>query len=128
MTMREIRVALGHRSDWTGCNAECRMAGKHSLRWGGCEFASSPPPTVSISRAYTDAADGQRSICFDTVTVHELAELIEPALRTVAIRLGPNALAMLGRGEEVRLSGGECAHLALAAADAIVTHSNRDGS
>jgi hypothetical protein len=110
------------------CDAECRMTGTHSLRPGGCEHATPSEPTVSLSRVYTDPGDGHRFISFSRYTVADLAELIEPALREVGIRLGPNALAALGRGEEVRLTAGEYVTLALAAADAIVTHSNRETS
>jgi hypothetical protein len=65
--------------DFDGCNSECRKAGKHSLRWGGCEQATPPEPTVSMSVVYTDH-DGGPSIGFDTYTVPELARLIEPVL------------------------------------------------
>jgi hypothetical protein len=105
--------------DFDGCNRKCRQAGAHTLVWGECEHAPEPEPTVSLPRVYTDT-DGFPSIGFDTYTVTQLAELIEPALHTIKIHLGPNALALLERGEEVRLSVGEYVSLALAAADAIV--------
>lgn len=63
-----------------GCNSECRKAGAHTLRWGGCEHAPKPEPTVSMSVVYTDPEDGHPSIGFDTYTVAELADLIAPAL------------------------------------------------
>lgn len=53
---------------------------------------------------------------FVLYTVQELADLIEPALREVAIRLGPDAL-----------SAGEYAELALAAAHAIIHRHDNDG-
>lgn len=106
--------------DFDGCNRECRKAGEHTLNWGLCEHAVPPEPYVSMSAVYTDPTDGYPSIGFDTYTEQQLAELIEPALRTVAVRLGPNALAMLERGETVQLSGGEYAELARTAAHAIV--------
>ncbi|MFD7016080.1 hypothetical protein [Streptomyces sp. NPDC059928] len=52
---------------------------------------------------------GAEDTSFVLYTVQELADLIEPALREVAIRLGPDAL-----------SGGEYADLARAAAHAII--------
>lgn len=113
-------------ADFDGCNSECRRAGAHTLRWGGCELAPEPEPTVSLSRVYTDT-DGHKSIGFDSYTVPALAELIEPALRTITIHLGPNARALLERGQTVSLSAGEYASLALAAADAIV-HRNDEAA
>lgn len=65
--------------DFDGCNSECRKAGAHTLRWGGCEHAPAPEPTVSLSRVYTEA-DGHPSIGFDAYTVAELADLVTPAL------------------------------------------------
>jgi hypothetical protein len=106
--------------DFDGCNPECRKSRKHTLRWGGCEHAPKPEPTVSMSKIYMDPEDGYPSIGFDAYTAAELAELIEPALRTINIRLGPNALALLERGQTVSLSAGEYVSMALAAADAII--------
>ncbi|MBC2903180.1 hypothetical protein [Streptomyces cupreus] len=105
--------------DFDGCNRKCRRAGAHTLVWGECEHATEPEPTVSLSRVYK-ATDGLPAIGFDTYTVPQLAELIEPALRTIKIHLGPNARVLLERGETVGLSVGEYASLALAAADAVV--------
>ncbi|MCI3279182.1 hypothetical protein [Streptomyces cylindrosporus] len=110
--------------DFDGCHRACRAKGKHSLIWGGCEHATPPEPTVSMSVVYDDT-DGHKSIGFDMYTVPQLAELIEPALRTIRIRLGPNALALLERGQEVQLSAGEYASLALAAADAIMHRNDK---
>jgi hypothetical protein len=106
--------------DFDGCNSECRKTRKHTMRWGGCEHAAKPEPTVSMSKIYTDPEDGYPSIGYDSYTAQQLADLIEPALRRVAVRLGPNALGMLERGETVRLSGGEYADLAREAAHAII--------
>jgi hypothetical protein len=64
--------------------------------------------------------DSPNSIGFDAYTIQQLADLIEPALRRVTVRLGPNALAMLQRGESVGLSGGEYADMAREAACEIV--------
>lgn len=105
--------------DFDGCHRTCRVKGVHSLIWGGCAHGVPPEPTVSMSVVFDDT-DGRKSIGFDSYTVPQLAELIEPALHTVKIRLGPNALGLLERGEEVRLTAGEYASMALAAADAIV--------
>ncbi len=106
-------------TDFDGCHRTCRAKGAHSLIWGGCEHATPPEPTVSISAVYDDT-DGHKSIGFDSYTVAQLADLIEPALHQVAIQLGPNALALLQPGETVGLSGGEYADLARQAAHAIV--------
>ncbi|WP_037616376.1 hypothetical protein [Streptomyces aureus] len=111
--------------DFDGCHSACRGKGAHTLIWGGCEHAARPEPTVSMSVVYQDT-DGQPSIGFDEYTVRQLADLIEPALRAVAIRLGPNALAMLQRGEPVGLSGGEYADLARQAAHAIVHRNEQE--
>jgi hypothetical protein len=102
-----------------GCTRRCRTQGSHTRAWGECEFGIEPEPVVSVSRVFTNI-DGERSIGFDRYTRQELADLIEPALHSMDIRLGPNARAMLQRGELVRLSGGEYADLARAAAQAIL--------
>ena len=112
--------------DFDGCRRSCRLAGAHTLVRGECEHAPEPEPTVSMSVVFDDT-DGHKSIGFDTYTVQQLAELLEPALRRVTVRLGPNSLAMLERGEPVGLSGGEYADLAREAAHAIV-HRNDDTS
>ncbi|MCX4809025.1 hypothetical protein OG601_47170 [Streptomyces sp. NBC_01239] len=67
--------------DFDGCNSECRRAGKHTLRWGGCEHAAEPEPTVSMSVVYDDV-DGGKSIGFDSYTVPQLADLIADAFVT----------------------------------------------
>jgi hypothetical protein len=106
-------------TDFDGCGRKCRLTGKHTLVWGECEHASKPEPTVSLSKIFKDT-DGYPSIGYDEYTVQRLADLIEPALRNVQVRLGPNALAMLQRGETVSLSGGEYADLAREAAYSVV--------
>ncbi|MFJ4847579.1 hypothetical protein [Streptomyces sp. NPDC088733] len=109
-------------ADFDGCARACRKPRVHTLVWGECEHApesARPEPTVSMSHVFVDY-DGHNSIGFDSYTLQQLADLIELALRTVPVRLGPNALAMLQRGETVGLSGGEYADLARAAADAIL--------
>lgn len=65
--------------DFDGCNSECRRKGAHTLRWGGCEQATPPEPTVSMSVVYTDH-DGYPSIGFDTYTAAQLTDLIEPVI------------------------------------------------
>ena len=55
----------------------------------------------------------------DDTEILLLAERIEEVLRTVPVRLGTNAFAMMGRGEPVTLSGGEYASMALAVACAL---------
>ncbi|HEX8808334.1 MAG TPA: hypothetical protein VF760_04995 [Xanthobacteraceae bacterium] len=105
-------------TDFDGCSRPCRISGVHTLVWGECADApesARPEPRVTIGSTYI-AADGHPSIGLESIPVSELAERIEKALRTVSINLGPNALAMLGRGEPVRLSGGEYAAMALAVA------------
>ncbi|WP_439947212.1 hypothetical protein [Streptomyces sp. BBFR109] len=106
-------------SNWdeAGCARDC--AEQHTYRYGRCALGRPAEPTVSMSYAYTDF-DGYVSVGFDTFTVQQLADLVEPALRRVAVRLGPHALAMLQRGEHVGLSGGEYADLARQAAHKIV--------
>ena len=88
--------------DFDGCHRLCRTKERHSLVMGSCVRAPQAEPSVSMSKIYT-ATDGYPSIGYDNYTVQELADLIEPALRRVAVRLGPNALAMLQRGETVGL-------------------------
>lgn len=112
-------------TSFDGCGRRCRKNLAHTLVYGECEQAPAPEPTVSMSRVFTDT-DGYPSIGFDSFTVQQLADLIEPALRRVAIRLGPNAVAMLERGEDVGLSGGEYADLAREAAHAIVHRHDAD--
>jgi hypothetical protein len=111
--------------DFDGCNRDCRIKGAHTLVWRLCEHAPKPEPTVSMSVISQDT-DGHPSIGFDEYTVQQLADLIEPALRAVAVRLGPNALAALGRGETVGLSGGEYADLARQAAHTIIHRNDQD--
>lgn len=112
--------------DFDGCHRECRNEGEHSRVWGGCEFGVRPEPTVSVSKVYRDT-DGQNSIGFDVYTTEQLADLIEPALKGITLRLGPNALAAAQRGEPVRLSGGEMWTIARQAAHAIVRRNDPPG-
>lgn len=111
-------------SDFDGCRKACRTAGKHTRVRHECEDAPEAEPTVSMSRVYTDT-DGKKSIGFDVYTVQQLAELIEPALRAVHVRFGPNARKILDDGGEVGLSGGEYADLAREAASAIVNRGEK---
>lgn len=115
-------MTLRDTGDWhaQGCRRTCSE--QHTYTWGDCALATPqtrPEPCINISKVFTDT-DGHKSIGFDTYTVDRLADLIEPALRDVNIRLDLNALAMLQRGEPVRLSGGEYTHLARAAAHALI--------
>lgn len=105
--------------DFDGCHHECRTKGKHSRVWGGCEFGIRPEPTVSMSKVYT-AGDGYPSIGFDSCTVDQLTEVIEPRLKDIQVHLGPNSTAAARRGEPFRLSGGEIWTIARQAAHAIV--------
>lgn len=102
--------------DWydDGCSRDCRE--QHTYRWGYCALAAPPEPHVDILRVRDDMGDGHPGIATESLTVTELAERVEAALRTIPIRLGPNARAMLDCGEPVRLSGGEYGRLALAVA------------
>lgn len=101
--------------DFDGCARACRKAGSHTLVWGECEYAAEPEPRISIGGVVT-APDGYPSIVLQSVPVSEMADRIEQVLRTIPVRLGPNALAMLERGETVGLSGGEYRNMALAVA------------
>lgn len=71
-------------ADWyeAGCARGCSE--QHTYRYGRCALGVPPEPTVSLSRVFT-AADGHPAIGFDTYTVEQLAELIEPALRDSSI-------------------------------------------
>lgn len=108
----------GRAETFDGCNRECRKAGEHTLRWGGCELATEPEPGVTIMRMRS-MVDGAPGLVGQRVTISELALVIEDAIRTVSVNLGPNALALLQRGETVGLSGSEYAAMAEAAATAI---------
>ena len=70
---------------------------------------------VRVPATFT-ASDGQQSIGTTSYTVTEMADRVERALRTIPVRLGPNALAILREGSTVPLSGGEYAAMALAVA------------
>ncbi|MEV6547952.1 hypothetical protein AB0M57_04490 [Streptomyces sp. NPDC051597] len=72
-------------------------------------------------------ADGEPGIVTDALTLDELRDRIEAALRAVPIRLGPNALAQLERGQPVRLSGGEYAAMALEAAHDLINDDRTEG-
>lgn len=113
-------------TDFDGCHRECRVKGRHSRVYGGCEFGVKPEPTVSMSHVFRDT-DGQNSIGFDQYTVDQLTELIEPALKGFTVRLGPNSTAAARRGEPFRLSGGEMWAVARQAAHAII-HRNDPGA
>lgn len=108
--------------DFDGCSSSsCRPRNKpwlHTFEWGLCAHApesARPEPTISLFGVY-DAADGEKSIGTTTFTVTEMAEKVEAALRSVEVRFGPNALAILESGGTVGLSGGEYGAMALAVA------------
>lgn len=82
--------------DFDGCNRECRKAGKHTLRWGGCEHAQKPEPTVSMSKIYTDPEDGYPSIGYDSYTVPQLGELITAGLRASDLPVNGDDLVDIG--------------------------------
>lgn len=101
--------------EFDGCARSCRKAGKHTLVWGDCEHAAEPEPRISIGGVVT-APDGYPSIVLQSIPVSQMADRIEQILRTIPVRLGPNALAILERGETVGLSSGEYRNMALAVA------------
>lgn len=107
-------------ADFDGCHRECRKAGKHTLRWGGCEHAPEPEPSITIMRART-ASDGYPELVGERSTVTELADHIETALRTVPIRLTNLSLRLLSEGREMHLTEDEYAAMARAVATALAT-------
>jgi len=86
---------------------------------GECEKAPMPEPTVSMSAIAVEPS-GETCIVFDTYDLEGLADLIEPALRNVKIRLGPNSLAAIRHGNTLTLTSGELRAMALEAAHAII--------
>lgn len=112
-------------NDFAGCHRECRIKGRHSRVYGGCEFGIKPEPTVNMSKVFIDT-DGYPSIGYDSYTVDRLTDLIEPALKDITVHLGPNSSAAVRRGEPFRLSGGEIWAIARQAAHAIVHRNNPD--
>lgn len=82
-------------ADFDGCNPECRKAGTHTLRWGGCEHAAKPEPTVSMSVIFTDT-DGYPSIGFDSYTAQQLGELITAGLRASDLPVNGDDLVDIG--------------------------------
>lgn len=108
-------------NDFDGCGLSCRPRKgpwRHTRVWGECEHAVPPEPTVQLLGVFT-AEDGEKSIGTTSFTVTEMADKVEAALRTVEVRLGPNALAILERGGTVGLSGGEYGAMALAVAQML---------
>lgn len=71
-------------------------------------------PAVLLSRTVVRSEWTEVGAAGDAIT--ELASWVEQALRTVPVRLGPNALAILSEGGTVPLSGGEYSAMALAVA------------
>lgn len=104
-------------ADFDGCSRQAcwprNKPRKHTLAWGDCAHATEHEPRINIGPRPYLAADGEMSIGYDTYTVTELADKVEAALRTVPIRLGPNALTILQAGGTVGLSGGEYGAMAL---------------
>jgi hypothetical protein len=105
-----------------GCSSSaCRPRGKpwaHTYEWGLCAHApesARPEPRVTLM-AVEMFEDGMPGIGTTSYTLSEMASKVEVALRTVPVRLGPNALAILREDGTVGLSGGEYAAMALAVA------------
>lgn len=78
-------------TDWyeQGCRRKCSE--QHTYKWGDCALApesAKPEPTVSLSKALI-AEDGHPALGYDTYTVLELADLIEPALRATGCATSP---------------------------------------
>jgi hypothetical protein len=107
--------------DFDGCSRPCRKAQAHT-RASGCE--PEPEPAITVMRI-RQMDGGYPAIVGERITHADLADRIEAALRTVSVRLGPTALAMLRRGETVALSGGEYADLARVAVAAIADDEER---
>lgn len=108
--------------DYDGCSLACRPRNKpwgHTAVWGECAYAEKPETRINVGPRAFRAADGEMSIGYDTYTVTEMADKVEAALRTVHVRLGPNALGILERGGTVGLSGGEYGAMALAVAQML---------
>lgn len=112
-------------TDFDGCHRDCRKAGKHTLRWGGCEHAPEPEPSITIMRVRT-AADGYPELVGERSTVTELAARIEDVLRTVPIRLTNLSLRLLSEGHEMHLTEDEYAAMARAVATALATPADRE--
>jgi len=105
-------------ADFDGCARSCRKTRTHTLLWGDCAHApesARPEPRVSFFRHGTDA-DGMPAILTESLTVSDLAERVEKALRGVGITLGPNSLRLLEDGHRMHLTGGEYSAMALAVA------------
>lgn len=110
-----------------GCRRSCSE--QHTYTWGDCALApesAKPEPRVTFGGVRT-MDDGQPGIVLDSYTVAELAARIERVIRTVPVRLGPNALAMLQRAETVGLSGGEYSAMALAVAMDLAEQATEPG-
>lgn len=104
-------------TEFDGCNSECRKAAQHTLRWGGCELAPEPDPTLGILRVRC-MPDGENGIVTDQYTVTELAARIEVAMRTVTIRFG--ALGEWAFERQNWISDSEYAALARAVANDLI--------
>lgn len=81
--------------EFDGCSRACRVAGKHTLKWGDCERAEEPPPQdpeFGFWRTF-DAGDGCMSISMASIpflavlpwakalTVEERHRVVEEAAR-----------------------------------------------
>src|SRR6185503_846197 len=44
--------------EFDGCNSQCRRKGKHTLKYGSCEFGERPEPTLAYSFTFI-ASDGK---------------------------------------------------------------------
>jgi hypothetical protein len=104
--------------DFDGCARSCRKTRTHTHLWGDCAHApegARPEPRVSFFRHGT-GPDGAPAILTESLTVSDLAERIEKALRSVGITLGPKSLELLEDGHRMHLTGGEYAAMALTVA------------
>lgn len=104
--------------DFDGCARSCRKTRTHTLLWGDCAHApesARPEPRVSFFRHGT-GSDGLPAILTESLTVSDLAERVEKALRSVGITLGPNSVRLLEDGHRMHLTGGEYSAMALAVA------------
>lgn len=111
--------------DFDGCSYPCRKTGVHTLQWSGCSQApesARPEPRLTVMRARV-AADGYPSLVGESISLSELMERIEKAMRTVPITLGPNSLKLLENGHQMHLTGGEYSAMALAVAMDLIEES-----
>jgi hypothetical protein len=107
---------MNNSPNFDGCSRPCRTGGTHTDIWGECAFAVEPEPFITIGGKAYVASDGELSVGFQTMTLSQLAERAEQAIRSIPIQLGPNSLTILEHGGTVGLSAGEYSAMALAVA------------